>query len=98
VSSSCDRLRHVRPEGAMSHVHQGVTYVWWDEIGTDVEPTFAVPGYGLDERDNLAPALEAAGYTDLGSWFTGDGDSFGPLSRCVRATAPDGDRVVVVYG
>jgi hypothetical protein len=76
----------------------GRTYVWWNDIETDAEPTFDVPGYTADERNNLTPALERAGFTFIESWFTGDGDSFGPLTRCVRAVDPSGAQVVVVYG
>jgi hypothetical protein len=72
--------------------------VWLDELDLGVEPTFAVPGYTTDERENLGPALERAGYTLVGPWFTGDGDSFGPLTRCVKATDPSGRRVTLVYG
>lgn len=82
---------------ASTHLDSQI-YVWWDELGLDVQPTFAVPGYAADESDNLTPALKRAGYTIHSSWFTGDGDSFGPLTRCVRAIDPKGDRVIVVYG
>lgn len=45
------------------------------------------------ERDVITPALREAGYQLRGHWYTGDGDSFGPLSRCIQT-----DRVIVVYG
>jgi hypothetical protein len=45
------------------------------------------------EKITLSPALEAAGYELEGSWYTGEKDSFGPLSRCINT-----DRGIVVYG
>ena len=45
------------------------------------------------EKDVIGPALEAAGYRLHGTWFTGDGDSFGPLTRCIKT-----DQGIVVYG
>lgn len=54
--------------------------------------------YRAEERDLINPALTAAGYRVEGEWCDGERDSFGPLTRYVHATAPDGARVVVVYG
>jgi len=63
-----------------------------------------VPGitidYGnwwLSERDVITPALTSAGY-QVDSWYTAEGDSFGPLCRAARATDPDGTSVIVSYG
>lgn len=65
----------------------------------------AVPGIEIDfdayracERDHLTPALEQAGFEVHGSWHDGERDSFGPLSRCVRALNKDGDAVIITYG
>lgn len=49
--------------------------------------------YVESERDIIAPALMMAGYRLIGSFYTGDGDSFGPLTRCIRT-----DKGIVVYG
>ena len=55
------------------------TYLDLDEI---------LPGLDIDyehcaksEREVITPALEAAGYTVSGPWFTGDGDSSGPTAE-----------------
>lgn len=57
------------------------------------------PSKYQDEEIQLAlPALESAGYITQGKWFDGERDSFGPLTRCIHATDPDGHEVVVVYG
>lgn len=48
--------------------------------------------YAKCEKEVLTPALEHLGIHVLGSWYTGDGDSFGPLSRCICT-----DRGIVVY-
>lgn len=45
------------------------------------------------EREVIEPELRRQGYCLRGSWYTGDGDSWGPLSRCI-----DTDRGTVVYG
>lgn len=68
------------------------TYLWLNDILPEVEPAFDGT-YVSCERDVIEPALKAAGYTLFGGWFTGDGDSFGPLTRCVRT-----DQGIVVYG
>lgn len=44
--------------------------------------------YYLWERDVAEPALRALGYS-VGSWWSGDEDSFGPLVRCVSITKDD---------
>lgn len=53
--------------------------------------------YRTCEQTVITPALEAAGYIITGLWATGDGDSFGPLSRYIKATI-DGEAVEVWYG
>lgn len=50
------------------------------------------------EREVLTPALTAAGYTVGDGWWSGEKDSFGPLSRCVRVVTPEGENKIVVYG
>lgn len=55
------------------------------------------PAYIDGERNILTPALKKAGYELLGDWYTGEGDSFGPLSRCIDA-AHNGESIVIVYG
>jgi hypothetical protein len=70
----------------------------------EVDVYDAVPGITIDygnywrsESDVITPALTAVGY-QVGQWYTAEGDSFGPLCRAARATAPDGSSVVVSYG
>jgi hypothetical protein len=53
--------------------------------------------YWESEESIITPALKSAGYT-LNSWYTGEGDSFGPLSRCIRAVDPNGDNIIIIYG
>ena len=48
------------------------------------------------EREVATPALEALGYM-VGLWWTTDGDSFGPLVRCVELTK-DGKKELWYYG
>ncbi len=66
-------------------------YLGIEEVLPDVEPDF--DAYAKCEREVLTPALESAGFTVSGNWFTGDGDSFGPLTRCVHT-----DKGVIIYG
>ena len=60
--------------------------------------SFELSKYRTEERTLATPALEAAGYVVKGEWFDGERDSFGPLTRCIRAIDPYGNEVVVVYG
>lgn len=45
------------------------------------------------EQDVLTPALKVAGYIIEGSWYSGESDSFGPLSRCIQT-----DKGIIIYG
>lgn len=53
--------------------------------------------YHRQEMELLQPRLEAQGYDVLG-WFSGEMDSFGPLSRLCRAIDSDGEVVTFIYG
>lgn len=67
------------------------TYLWLDDILPDVVVDF--DNYVRCEREVLTPALQAAGFITFDRWYTGDGDSFGPLTRCI-----DTNRGTIVYG
>ena len=54
-------------------------------------------GYQDWEKEIATPALIAAGYNTMGIWHTGDGDSFGPLSRFTVAHKDD-RTFVFTYG
>jgi hypothetical protein len=49
------------------------------------------------EKEIAEPALKAKGMEPI-SWYTGEGDSFGPLSRVVIVRGPDGKRSQYWYG
>lgn len=49
------------------------------------------------EKETAERLLIEKGYKIRG-WFTGDGDSFGPLTRVVRVIAPNGEREELWYG
>jgi hypothetical protein len=68
-----------------------MTYLWLDEILADVVIDYE--HFAVCERDIIGPALEEAGFRLRGGWYTGDGDSFGPLTRCI-----DTEQGTVVYG
>jgi hypothetical protein len=72
------------------------TYLALHDLLPKAEPEYDLDKYRRCEHEVLTPALEALGY-EVGGWFTGDGDSFGPLTRCVRVTK-DNKSAVVVYG
>lgn len=76
----------------------GVRYIDLFDILPDAEPCYDVPGYATAEREILSPALRRAGYELHGNWRTGDGDSFGPLTRYITATSPSGETFRVIYG
>jgi hypothetical protein len=61
------------------------------------ELSFSPFKYQAEEIRFLNPQLEELGYKDI-TWETGDGDSFGPLTRVARMTAPDGKKVWWMYG
>lgn len=58
---------------------------------------FRFAEYFKGEREILTPALQHAGYTLEGAFFSGERDTWGPLSRCIYAVK-DGERVCLVYG
>lgn len=45
------------------------------------------------EREIITPALKDLGY-EVGEWYSGEYDSFGPLSRCVPVTKDSVSNVV----
>lgn len=49
------------------------------------------------EQQVAKPVLEALGYTDI-VFVQGESDSFGPLSRGVLMTDPNGRKVETYYG
>lgn len=49
-------------------------------------------------ENEVSTSLILAGYSLEGAWFTGDRDSFGPLTRCIFAADPDNNPVIIVYG
>jgi hypothetical protein len=65
--------------------------------GRDWNATDSNRHFAATEQEVLSPGLEALGYTLRTKWFTGDGDSFGPLTRCIKVEK-DGVRSTVVYG
>jgi hypothetical protein len=60
---------------------------------------FNVPTSAIkrQEREILEPQLIDLGYTDI-TWWMGEEDSFGPLSRLCRAIDKHGDEVTFIYG
>lgn len=67
------------------------TYIWVDDILPDLQIDYE--HFSTFERTVLGPKLQELGYTLLSPWYTGDGDSFGPLSRCITT-----QKGIVVYG
>lgn len=58
---------------------------------------FDYSNYRHDEAALLQPLLEAAGYRNV-SFHMGECDSFGPVTRIVRARTSQGARVAFIYG
>lgn len=58
---------------------------------------FSFSTWDEDEEKVLKPALKRLGYTDI-YFFSGESDSFGPLTRIVRMTKKNGQRITAVYG
>ena len=58
---------------------------------------FSYEDYYKGEQIIIKPALEKLGYTNV-RFGDGERDSFGPLSRVVIVTAPDGKLTHYVYG
>ena len=76
----------------------GPLYTDLADVLPNVHPDCTNAGFHACERDVLTPALEKAGWVLAGNWYTGDGDSFGPLTRCIRAHNPQGVLQIIVYG
>lgn len=72
-------------------------YIDLNEILPDVHPTCTNATYAREEREIFTPKLREAGWGVVGPWYTGDGDSFGPLTRCAHIRK-DGVTKTVVYG
>jgi len=67
-------------------------------IGRDAaeEPNYCDRYYWRWENHTATPRLERLGY-EVHRWWTGDGDSYGPMTRCCIATK--GDEVTrFIYG
>ncbi len=62
----------------------------------DVWGEFSYADYYNGEQNILKPALEKLGYYDV-RFYMGERDSFGPLSRVVKASHPDG-AIRAIYG
>lgn len=67
-----------------------------DIVGNDVEIDYT--RFYESEREILTPAIKKAGYRIIGNWWTSEGDSFGPLSRSLKAITPEGRQVQIFYG
>lgn len=88
AASKAARARRQAEEEAARHL--------LDFLGDDAA-AFDFGNWSKGERDILRPALERRGFTDVG-FYMGEQDSFGPLSRGVSATNPEGARVRFYYG
>ena len=66
-------------------------YLYLEDILPDIKVDYA--DYVKCENEIISPALESAGYNICSNWFTGDGDSFGPLTRCIIT-----NKGTIVYG
>lgn len=53
--------------------------------------------YAQQEKELLQPQLEKKGYYNI-EWSDGERDSFGPLTRVCKATAPNGEVCWFMYG
>lgn len=68
----------------MTHVYKGRHYVYAEDLTIDWS-AFRYTDYTHGEVTVLQPQLEAMGFTVIG-WHTGEGDSYGPLTRYARIT------------
>ncbi|MCW3019360.1 MAG: hypothetical protein JWN10_1668 [Solirubrobacterales bacterium] len=75
----------------MTQIVTHIVFLYIDEILPAIEIDYE--NYRDCEENVIAPALVASGYVLKSGWFTGDGDTFGPLTRCIET-----DRGTVVYG
>jgi len=63
----------------------------------DFPAEFEYRGYYSGETDLLEPLLRELGCTHI-RWSMGEYDSFGPLTRVVKFTMPDGTFMKAYYG
>jgi predicted translin family RNA/ssDNA-binding protein len=72
--------------------------VEYEEVPEEVSfEGFSFSEYYKDEKEKLKPQLEKLGYMNI-SFVMGECDSFGPLSRIIYATDPNGNFHRFVYG
>lgn len=60
-------------------------------------PSYCSRTYWEWEEQVAKPLLASLGYTDV-AFYDGERDSFGPLSREVQMSDPDGRKVMTYYG
>lgn len=70
----------------------------WDLIPDKAfqDPRYCSTKYWEWEDQVATKELEKKGW-NVGPWFTGEKDSFGPLSRCVEATVRN-QTFIIIYG
>lgn len=72
-----------------------------DATGYCMQPSASTPNqkkfYWNWEEEIAKPKLKELGYTLIGEFSTGDGDSFGPLTRYIRVEK-DGQKMELWYG
>ena len=68
------------------------------ELGIDMSQFSYNPRTYLEQEQTIIkPQLEALGYTNI-TFGDGERDSFGPLTRIVYTTGPDGYLQKFIYG
>jgi hypothetical protein len=73
-------------------------YIDLYDLGLTNEPSYDFRSGEMTKQERLITAeLVEKGYTVPNRWYTGEGDSFGPLSRCLRVKTPDGKARILCY-
>lgn len=71
-------------------------YIYSDAFG-GLPNNFDFAQYHVGEKTILTPWLVSHGCKLLSNWYTGEQDSCGPLSRCVKVSYK-GEQLTFVYG
>ena len=75
-----------------------VSPVYLFDIPGGYELTISYTDYLESEKKVINPFLKSLGYLVIGSWYSVEKDSFGPLIREIEVEFPNGNHGVIWYG
>lgn len=74
-------------------------YIDLYDLGLDTPPSYDWRDGSMHKQEELIKGeLIDKNYRSVGVWRDGERDSFGPLSRVLPVTTPEGAKKTLVYG